>query len=87
MRFKATTVFGFFLLSVCLSACSLDASISSLKKSVRPVPHTSQSRKNPDFTSGQTVLTSEGFRVRAVFGEIPEKQISGGHEITVVIHE
>lgn len=87
LSFKAKALLGVIFLFTSLSACSLDASISNLKKSVDPIAQTPQSRKDPDFMSGQTVVTPAGFQVRAVFGEVPEKRISNGHELTVVIHE
>ncbi|MGZ6426764.1 MAG: hypothetical protein ACXWQ4_15355 [Bdellovibrio sp.] len=55
--------------------CSLEASISDLISKNDPV--IDLNRQDPDFIPGEYITTSEGtpgFEVKAVFGEISEKQ-------------
>lgn len=56
-------------LLLALTACSLDANIDSLSKSVDV---DNLNRKEPDFITGE-VVTSGNFILTGVFGEISEK--------------
>lgn len=78
----------FFLLM--LSGCSLDASITNTGSVVGALPSI-QERKEPDFIPGEIVTTSNGtpgYQVKAVFGEITEKQTTlTGWKIDGVFYE
>lgn len=78
----------FFLLG--LSGCSLDASITNTG-SVAGILPSIQERKEPDFISGEIVTTSNGtpgYQVKAVFGEVIEKQTTTtGWKIDGVFYE
>lgn len=72
--FMRNVFFLYTLIAWCLTACSLNASISSIDQA--EVEFESQARKVPDFIHGEVVTTSggrPGYVVKAIFGEISEK--------------
>jgi hypothetical protein len=81
---------GFTLFA--LTACGgVDSSISSLTEgSIIDLPNI-RLRADPDFIPGEIVTTSSGtpgYQVKAVFGEISEKQTtSNGWQIEGVFYE
>lgn len=80
------SLFALFALLV-LPSCGIEANIQALGQIASPDINEPTNRKEPDFLSGQVVTTSQGYQLRAVFGELPENQVSNGHEIMAVIHE
>lgn len=71
--------------------CSMDASITDLIS--KDAPAVDLNRKEPDFIPGEIVTTSEGtpgFQIKAVFGEIGEKQEAttfGGWQVEGTFYE
>lgn len=78
-------------LCLALSACSLEAGITSLGSELGGSPALPQERKEPDFIAGEVVTTTEGtpgYQVKAVFGEVTERQTtSTGWRIDGVFYE
>lgn len=80
-----------FVLIIFNLGCSLDASITDIVSNENPV--IDLNRKDPDFIPGEVVTTSEGtpgFQVRAVLGEIGEKQEAttlGGWQVEGTFYE
>ncbi|WP_415061559.1 hypothetical protein, partial [Bdellovibrio sp.] len=71
---KKQKIFLYILVTLGLSACSLDAQIIN-GRSLNP-EFEIQERKEPDFIYGEVVTTyggKPGYEVKAVFGEISEK--------------
>lgn len=70
-RFKSKIIFslGAIVFLFGLSACSLEASISSQDDPLNEILE----RKSPDLTYGEVVTTSQGFQFTGVFGETSEK--------------
>ncbi|MBX2986988.1 MAG: hypothetical protein KF802_03735 [Bdellovibrionaceae bacterium] len=76
-----------FLLTMALfmSGCGIDASLIDLNPVIEKiVPE--KPRTFPDTVAGE-VVTSNGYEVRAVLGELTENQVSGGYKIEGVFAE
>ncbi|WP_415063688.1 hypothetical protein [Bdellovibrio sp.] len=79
-------MFTLLVVSSFLSACSLDATLLKQEELISTIENLN--RKEPDFIPGEVVTTAQGYRVKAVFGEITEKNTTtNGWKIEGVFYE
>lgn len=86
---------GLIAISALGTACSLNASITGALEQISETPSAitppelipSEVRASPDFLSGEVVTTSNGYKFKAVFGEIGNKQtLSNGYKVDGVFN-
>lgn len=86
MRVKLNQIFFITLSSYLLSACSLEASLTSLEEIATPV--IGKLATEADFISGEIVTTGSGVVIKGTFGEVSEKQVlSNGIQIEGAFYE
>lgn len=86
MYVKWKQVFFITIFSYLLSACSLEASLTSLEEIANPV--IDKLATEADFISGEVVTTGSGVVIKGTFGELSEKQVlSNGIQIEGAFYE
>lgn len=79
-------IFFITISSFLLTACSLEASLTSLEEIASPV--IDKLATEADFISGEIVTTGSGVVIKGTFGEVSEKQVlSNGIQIEGAFYE